>query len=114
MAARVRQESVRSSCPHACKLARCRGRPSLGLPSLPVLLFPHHPSTVHPPACRQKRLLLNSVSGSASPGRLTAIMGPSGSVGGATWRCCERPLVLLPCRSWQQLHVCIPVAVLVL
>lgn len=27
----------------------------------------------------QKRLLLNSISGSASPGRLTAIMGPSGS-----------------------------------
>lgn len=30
-------------------------------------------------ACRAKRLLLRGVSGSAAPGRLTAIMGPSGS-----------------------------------
>lgn len=80
----------------------------------PVPLLTHHPSVVRSPACRQKRLLLNSISGSASPGRLTAIMGPSGSVGGAIWGCCGRPLVLLPCQSWQQLHVCIPGAVLVL
>lgn len=47
-------------------------------------------STAHSSSCRQKRLLLNSISGSALPGRLTAIMGPSGSVGAGS-RCSSIP-----------------------